>query len=181
MNFLELADSRHSCRHFGGTPIEPDKMNRIYEAIRLAPSAGNLQAYAVRVATDQKLKDALAMNAHNQKFIADAPVVLVFFTVPVLSAAKYRDRGMHLYCVQDATIACTYAHLAATDLGLSSCWVGAFDVYAVERCMNAHWSWRAVAMLPIGYSATNLLTSPPKSDKVQVYDSKSGYWLPRLF
>lgn len=161
MNFFELIESRHSCRAFEKTAVETEKLQFILDAITAAPSAGNLQSYFVKVASDEEIKEKLTASAYGQDFIRQAPLVLVFFTAPELSSAKYGDRGTFLYCIQDATIACTYAQLAATELGLASCWVGAFDVYGVERCMKAEWPWRAVAMLPIGYSSKPMV-SPSK-------------------
>jgi nitroreductase len=180
MNFIEIAANRHSCRQFTTDPIEAEKMNRILDAIRFAPTAGNLQAYTVRVVNDKILQANLAICAHEQGFIAQAPVVLVFFAVPEVSAAKYGERGMDLYCIQDATIACTYAQLAAFEVGLDSCWVGAFDSHMVNHFLQASWTWRPVAMLPIGYRATKSLTGSPKSDRVQVYDSDNSHWCSRL-
>lgn len=165
MNFFELINARHSCREFEEKPIEKEKIDFILNAVQQAPSAGNLQAYFVKVVTDKETAEKLTTSAYGQEFIRQAPLVLVFFTAPELSAAKYGDRGTRLYCIQDATIACTYAQLAATELGLASCWVGAFDVYGVERCMKAEWPWRAVAMLPIGYSSKPMI-SPPKVSRV---------------
>ena len=167
MNFFELIESRHSCRAFQEAVVEKEKLQLILDAIDQAPSAGNLQAYAVKVVTNNDTKEKLTSLAFGQDFIRQAPLVLVFFSVPDLSAKKYGDRGRFLYCIQDATIACTYAQLAATDLGLASCWVGAFDVWAVERCLKADWPWRAIAMLPIGYAETPL-TSPPKVSRVEL-------------
>jgi nitroreductase len=69
------------------------------------------------------------------------------------AAAKYHARGVGLYSVQDATIACAYAQLAAAQLGLGSVWVGAFDDDAVKRVLKTQADWRPVALLPIGYLA----------------------------
>jgi nitroreductase len=60
---------------------------------------------------------------------------------------------MSLYCIQDATIACTFAMLAATALGLSTVWVGAFNEDQVREIIHAPAGHRPVAMLPIGYAA----------------------------
>lgn len=119
------------------------------------------------------------MLASGQAFIREAPVVLVFFALPLGSMKKYGSRGNDLYCIQDATIACTYAQLAATDLGLGSCWVGAFDDYEVRKYLKADWSWKPVAILPIGYPTQTDLTSPRKYDKMMRYDSNSDNWFPR--
>ena len=179
MNYQQLIESRHSCRHFSRTPIEQEKMDRIYEAIRLAPTAGNLQSYIVREVRDKTTKFNLYSFSGGQAFVNDADVVLVFLATPEVSAKKYGDRGVNLYSVQDATIACTYAHLAAHDLGLGSCWVGAFEEGKVAKAVWADWPWKPVAMLAIGHPLSKTLTSPNKSDKVQVYDSSSNNWCSR--
>ena len=85
--------------------------------------------------------------------MAQAPVVLVFCAHAARSAGKYGQRGADLYCIQDATIACTFAMLSATALELSTVWVGAFDEGKVSRIINAPQAHRPVAMLPIGYAA----------------------------
>ena len=92
-----------------------------------------------------------------------APVVLAFCAHPRRSAAKYGRRGEELYCVQDATIACAYAQLAATALGLGSVWVGAFDTDAVAQAIGARRDWRPVALLPIGYPAESPEATPRRS------------------
>jgi nitroreductase len=125
MDFAELARARRSVRQF----------------------------YHVYVVHDQKRRDDLAAAAHGQQFVAQAPVVLVFCAHPERSATRYADRGRALYSVQDATIACTYAMLAAADAGLSSVWVGAFDDDAVAAAIDAPAALRPVAVLPIGYAA----------------------------
>ncbi len=85
--------------------------------------------------------------------MVEAPVVLVFCAHPARSSPKYAARGEQLYSVQDATIACTYAMLAATALGLASVWVGAFEDQAVSAALNLPQGWLPVAILPLGYAA----------------------------
>jgi nitroreductase len=89
--------------------------------------------------------------SYDQEFLVQAPVVLVFCAVPSRSAVRYTERGETLYCIQDATIACTHVMLAATALGLGTVWVGAFDEDAVHTIIGAEPEHRPVAMLPIGY------------------------------
>jgi nitroreductase len=92
-----------------------------------------------------------------------APIVLVFCTHAGRSAIRYGDRGVDLYCVQDTTIACTFAMLAATALGLSTVWMGAFDEDEVRYIINAPRACRPVAMLPIGYAAESSRIPPRRS------------------
>jgi len=148
---FEVVTERHSIRAFTDQAIADDVLKKILETVNRAPSAGNLQAFDVYQVTKQKHKEALMRAAHDQEFIAQAPVVLVFCAVPARSAVRYRERGESLYCIQDTTIACTFAMLAATALGLGSVWVGAFDEETVKEIIGVEPGHRPVAMLPIGY------------------------------
>ena len=113
MDFFDVVEQRRSTRAFSTRPIEPDKTLALLEAVNRAPSAGNLQAYEVYLVRNQAVKAALAAAALEQRFIAAAPVVLVFCAHPE-RAASYGERGRRLYALQDATIACTFAMLAAS-------------------------------------------------------------------
>lgn len=154
MEFFEVVKNRHSVRAFLDKPVEEEKIKKILETINSAPSAGNLQAYRVILVKDKNLKLALTNTSTlGQTFISQAPVVLVFLADPGQSASRYVERGQSLYCLQDATIACAYAQLAATELGLGSCWVGAFDEQGVKDVLNIQKNLKPVAILPIGYPA----------------------------
>jgi nitroreductase len=118
-----------------------------------APSAGDLQAYDIFVVRNKKKKYALAKAAGGQSFVSEAPVVLVFCSVPARSSWKYGSRGEQLYAIQDATIAAAYAQLAATALGLGCVWVGAFDEREVHEVLGQKAGLRAIVIMPIGYPA----------------------------
>jgi nitroreductase len=152
MDFFEVMKERHSIRAFASKPVEQDKLQKILETTNAAPSAGNLQAYEIYVVRQSQHRAALA-RASAQRFVADAPVVLVFCTHAARSARHYGQRGTRLYTVQDATVACTFAMLAVTALGLATVWVGAFDDEAVRQAIEAPESVIPVAILPIGYAA----------------------------
>lgn len=152
MEFLDLVIHRKSIRHFAEQDVEQAKLDRILQTARLAPSAGNLKAYVIDVIRNAETKLALSHAAHGQDFIATAPIVLVFLADEKRSADEYGLRGAKLFCIQDATIAAAYAQLAATDLGLASCWVGAFNEEAVAKAVGARSRLRPVALLPIGYA-----------------------------
>ncbi len=152
MEFFDIVQARRSTRAFAAKTLEPEKLQTIMEAANRAPSAGNLQAYEIYAVSQRATLQALAQASLGQAFIAQAPVALVFCAHPALSSRKYRKRGTSLYCVQDATIACAYAQLAATALGLASVWVGAFDDDAVRQAMGVGGDLVPVAILPIGYA-----------------------------
>ena len=153
MDFFEIVKTRQSIRAFQDKPIEREQVQQILETINRAPSAGNLQGYEVYLVTDHTVRQALARSTNGQDFITQAPLALVFCAHPGRSAKKYDQRGTTLYCVQDATIACAYAQLAVTALGLASVWVGAFNEDAVRAAIGVGHDLRPVAFLPIGYAA----------------------------
>lgn len=150
--FLELCRRRHSIRKFTAEPIPEGALQQILEAVQRAPSAGNLQAYEIVIVKEPQTKQMLASAAFGQGFVADAQVVLVFFALPQTSAKVYGDRGAMLYAIQDATIACTYAMLAATSLNLATTWVGAFSDKEVKAAIGVGVRHVPVALLPLGYA-----------------------------
>jgi nitroreductase len=159
MEFFEVLKARRSIRAYDSQPVEPEKLQQILEGINRAPSAGNLQAFEVYLVSDEERKSALARAAAGQAFLMQAPVNLVFCAHAELASGKYGNRGEHLYCIQDAAIACTFAMLSATALGLSTVWVGAFNEQAVRSVIKAPEAHRPVSILPIGYASETPLRS----------------------
>lgn len=176
MEFSNLIRKRRSIREFQDTPIDPQLLECILEALNRAPSAGNLQAYDIFIVERPDLRTALAQAARAQDFVRTAPLSLVFCAHLTRNEWKYKQRGIQLYAVQDATIACTYAMLAATDLGLGSVWVGAFDDTAVARVIGNPVDLRPVAVLSIGYPASEPPERPrrPLSDLVHRLDGPNA-------
>jgi nitroreductase len=174
MDFFELIHSRRSIRAYTSAAVEEAKITRILEAANHAPSAGNLQAYVILVVRNAATKAALSLASLNQESLTEAPVVLAFFAHQQVSAAKYKHRGTELYSVQDATVACAYAQLAATALGLGSVWIGAFDDASVKHILKAQADWRPVALLPIGYPAESPSATPRRALSALARDADAG-------
>jgi nitroreductase len=172
MNFFELIRTRRSVRTYTPHAVEAEKLDAILAAANAAPSAGNLQAYEILVVRDAATRRDLVRAALGQECLAQVPVVLAFFANPERSGARYRQRGAQLYSLQDATIACAYAQLAATALGLATVWVGAFDDATVVQVLGAQPGWRPVALLPLGYAAESPAATPRRglSDVVHHHD-----------
>jgi nitroreductase len=162
MEFKDVIKKRHSVRAFTSRPIEESKIKEILEVTNSAPSAGNLQAYKIFLVQDEKKKRELALASLAQSFVAEAPLVLVFCADPEASGKKYGKRGRSLYSIQDASIAAAYSQLAATSLGLASCWVGAFDDEEVLRVLGNPEGLVPVAIIPIGYPAEEPKATPRK-------------------
>jgi nitroreductase len=151
MELIELIKQRRSIRVFTRQAVEESKLQDVLLAASAAPSAGNLQAYEIFVVRDARRRKELAAAALAQELVAQAPVALVFCAHPALSEGRYRERGRSLYSIQDATIACTFAMLAVTNLGLATTWVGAFSDEAVWKVIGSPQGVQPVAILPIGY------------------------------
>jgi nitroreductase len=153
MQFFQAIDHRHSIRAYGTAPVERSKIEAIISAARLAPSAGDLQAYLILIVESPETKARLSEAALGQGFIAEAPLVLVFLADTRRSETTYGLRGATLFCIQDATIAAAYAQLSAAAQGLGSCWVGAFDEERVATLLGVPAHLRPIALMPIGYPA----------------------------
>jgi nitroreductase len=162
VDLFEAIKRRRSVRAFAPGAVEEEKVAQVLAAANAAPSAGNLQGYEIFRVARQEERAALARAALDQLFIAQAPVVLVFCANQARSAAKYRERGAKLYAIQDATIACAFAMLAATALGLGTVWIGAFDDGQVARVLGLR-DLLPVALLPIGYPAEAPEPAPRRS------------------
>ncbi|MEM3030906.1 MAG: nitroreductase family protein [Candidatus Micrarchaeia archaeon] len=172
MDFFEALKRRRSTRAFLPKPVEESKLQRILEAANSAPSAGDLQAYEIVVVKEGERKRALAAAALDQDFIAQAPVVLVFLANPPRSSRKYGDRGASLYSLQDATIAASYAWLAAVAQGLACAWVGAFYEDATRRILGAPKDLTPIAIIPVGYAGEEPEKTPRRPLKDLVHLEK---------
>jgi len=151
MDFWETIKKRHCVRSFAAKQVSDDLIEKIISAGKLAPSAGGLQTWHFEIIKEQKIKDDLTIASMMQKFIAQAPIVIVICADVEKSAGTYGERGRDLYAIQDTAAATQNMLLAVTDLGLGACWVGAFDEDKVSQILNLPSQLRPVVILPVGY------------------------------
>jgi len=151
MEFFDVIKTRKSVRKFKKQPVAPELITRLLQAVRSAPTAGNLQAYQVYLAEKPEQIRALAKAAYDQECVSGAAAVLVFCADGERSRVKYKERGLTLYCLQDTTIAATFGHLAAAALGLGSVLVGAFKEDEVSQLIAAPPTQRPLLLLPVGH------------------------------
>ena len=147
---MDAVKSRQSIRKFEGTDISVENVNDILEVGFSAPSAGNRQPWRVVVVRNKNTKAALVEAALNQKFIGQAPVILVVCAVPEESAERYGKRGRTLYVLQDTAALTQNLLLAAHMKGYGACWIGAFDEDEVKKLLDIPENMRVVALTPIG-------------------------------
>jgi nitroreductase len=149
MDFLELVSSRYSVRSYESRPIEQDKLDRVLEAARLAPSGSNRQPWKFVVVRDPEIRRQMVTACMNQQFIAQAPVVIA-------GVGLMPDRVMHCDIPGDPvdlSIAMEHLALAATAEGLGSCWIGAFDQDKVRQVLGIPESVKVVEVMTLGYPA----------------------------
>jgi len=153
MDVFEVIVSRRSIRAFKPDPVSEELVDKILEAARWAPSAGNLQAREFILVKNPEVKRRLSRAALGQDFIEEAPIDIVVCADEEQSARRYMDRGRKLYCIQDAAASIENILLIVHALGLGACWIGAFEEEAVAETLNLPRGVRPVAIIPIGYPA----------------------------
>ncbi|MBC7093689.1 nitroreductase family protein [Candidatus Bipolaricaulota bacterium] len=150
MDVTEAIKRRRSVRRYTGDPVTEDDVRAVLTAAIWAPSAGNAQPWRFIVVRDRALREGLVEAAHGQRFLAEAPVVIVVCADLARARRAYGERGATLYCLQDTAAAIQNMLLAATSQGLGSCWVGAFDEGKASELLKLPTGLRPVALIPLG-------------------------------
>jgi nitroreductase len=153
MNVLEAIKGRRSIRAFKSQNVSAEIVEKLVDAARWAPSAGNIQPWEFIIVRKPEIKRKLAEAALDQTFIEEAPLVIVVCANENGSFEGYGMRGKTLYCIQDTAAAIQNIHLVAYSLGLGACWVGAFREEEAREILNIPHGVRPVAMVPAGYPA----------------------------
>lgn len=154
MDVSEAIKKRRSIRSFDTSKkITDEQIEKILEAGRWAPSAHNLQDWYFVVVKDEDKKRQLVDAAMGQSFVGEAGIVIVVCADLRLSDRHSSRHGEDFYLIQDTTIATSFMMLEATELGLGTCWIGAFDEKDVKQVLDLEDHLRPVAVLPIGYPA----------------------------
>jgi nitroreductase len=147
MELKEVIEKRESIRDYEDKPIPQDKLLRVLEAARLAPSGSNRQPWKFVVVKDRQTRQKLAQAAEGQTFVGKAPVVIAAVATML---ELVMICGVPEYPV-DLAIAVDHLTLAAVDEGLGTCWIGAFSQEKVCDILKIPKSCRTVALLPLGF------------------------------
>ena len=153
MNFLEIAQTRQSCRNYAQTPVEQEKLDAVLEALRLAPSACNGQPYFVTVCRGETAKAVAAacQGMGMNKFASQAPVVLVLSEKAYVKTAAVGSKVKHNdYRSIDIGIAAAYLTAEATSQGLSTCIIGWLDDAKLRAACGLNQPVRLV--IALGYA-----------------------------
>ena len=153
MGFAELVRTRYSTRAYDPAPVDEAALARILEAVRLAPTAANRQAFRVVVLATEGREDELR-RIYDRGWFVQAPLVLAVCAVPAEGWVRAVD-GWSAAGV-DATIAMTHLILAAAEEGLGTCWVAAFDPTAAREVLDLPPGLVPWAFTPLGHPADSL-------------------------
>jgi len=169
MQFIELATKRYSVRSYKADPVENDKLQLVLQAARLAPTAANRQAFRLIVILTKNRESGL-LRIYNRPWFVQAPVAICICAIP--NEAWVRLDGTN-YSDVDAAIVMDHLVLAATDLGLGTCWIGAFDPIAAREVLGIPEQVNPIAFTPLGYPADQ----PPAKKRKNLDDLvKHNHW-----
>jgi len=163
LDLFEVIRERRSIRTYTKEEVSGENIEKLIDAARLAPSAGNIQPWEFVIVKDAETKRKLSVAALDQRFIEEAPAVIVICANEERSSWRYGQRGRTLYCLQDTAAAAQNILLAAHALGLGTCWIGAFHEEGVRRALNTPTGVRPVAIIPVGHPAEKPEAPPKRS------------------
>jgi len=153
--------NRRSVRTYNKREVDTDLIMKVLESAVYAPSSGNYQPWEFIVVRHPEIKKQLVEACYNQKWVLNAPVLIVACTNSRLAAAIYGERGLKLYGIQAVSAAIQNMLLTAESLGLSTCWIGTFSETIVSRILECPEYIRPSAIITLGYSDEKP-NSPPR-------------------
>ena len=149
MSVLDVMRARRSVRAYRSDPIPEDKIRRVMEAARLAPSGKNLQPWKFILVRDAETRRKLAEASRRQLFMAEAPLTIVACGYPDRS---YQRQGNYMPSWSiDVGIALEHLMLQAQEDGLGTCWIGAFEETQVKSILGVPEGVRVLALTPLGF------------------------------
>jgi nitroreductase len=168
---MELKDAirkRESVRYYEDKSVPEEKLLKVLEAARLAPSASNSQQWKFIVVREGKKRLDLSWAAGGQPHLVEAPVVIA---AVAMMPDYIMSCGVPAYAV-DLAIAVDHMTLAAVDEGLGTCWIGAFSQEKVRKILNIPQNCRVVALMPLGFPKQTGVPKIRKSlDEIVCYET----------
>lgn len=163
MDFLSVLQRRYSCRAFSPSPVEQEKVDRILEAGRIAPTAVNKQPVHVWAVSNPDTLEAIKGVTRSNY---GAPLLLIVGCRPADAWVRRYDgkNGAEV----DASIVATYLMLAAENEGLSTLWVGSFDPALLSSLLPGTDGYELVAMINVGYPSDGSVPSPMHEKRVLI-------------
>jgi nitroreductase len=150
MDFYDLIKNRESIRNYDRTrPVEKDKLDRILNAGRLAPSAANKQPWQFLIVSSEEMLDKVR-TCYNRDWFKDAPHILV--VTGRRADAWVRKYDGYNSLETDLTIAMDHMILAAENEGVGTCWIAAFNPEILSEALSLRMDEKVYAISPLGYT-----------------------------
>ncbi len=149
MNFNELINKRYSVRAYKSDKVEDEKLQQVLNAACLAPTAANRQPIQF-IVIHTAGREAELNRIYKREWFSKAPIVICACAVPSQAWSRMDNKN---YSEVDVTIAMDHLVLAATDLGLGTCWIAAFDPAAAREVLGLPNGVEPIAFTPLGYPA----------------------------
>lgn len=172
MKVEECIITRRSIRKYKDKAVDWEKVVQIVNAGKLAPSAGNLQNWKFVVVRNKLVREKLSEASFDQDWMVDAGVHIVVVAEPSKAGRFYGARGERLYTIQNCAAAVQNMLLMAHDIGLGSCWVGAFDEAKVKKVLGMTEDVSPQAIVVIGYTDEKLDMPPRRELEHTIYLDK---------
>ncbi|MFA5252017.1 MAG: nitroreductase family protein [Phycisphaerae bacterium] len=148
MTVLEVIRKRYACRAYIDKPIEREKLDQIFEAARLAPSAKNLQDWRFVAVSEKSKKQQVAASTNHFEVFEKAGVIIA-----ACSNSNYIMKCGQAAAPIDVAIALEHICLQATELGLATCWIGSFEPEIVRKVLNVPQDISIIELMAVGYPA----------------------------
>jgi len=148
MELIDAIQKRYSVRSYKNLPVEDEKLDKVLDAARLAPSAVNFQPWYFIVVREEKQRQKLN-EVYARKWFTSAPVVIIACVDHSKVWVRASD-GKNSADI-DPAIAIDHLTLRATDLGLGTCWVCNFDAKKCRELFSLPENIEPIALIPIGY------------------------------
>ena len=163
---FKIIEQRRSIRKYQDKPVEKEKILKIIDAARLAPSASNGQPWRFIAVTEKQTISNMATEALGfiNKWAKNAPCIIVGCSVKKNILTHYIGEALSgiKYHLLDVGIAMEHIVLTAEEIGLSTCWMGWFNERKLKKLLNIPLSWRIVSLLSVGYAVKKNLYNPKK-------------------
>ncbi|MCE5314908.1 MAG: nitroreductase family protein [Armatimonadota bacterium] len=150
MEYSELIAKRYSVRAYKPDPVEPEKLQRILETARLAPTACNNQPFRL-IVIETRGRQAGLKRIYKADWFAQAPLIICGCAVPSEGWVRRSDSKNHAEI--DLAIVMDHLILAAANEGLGTCWIAAFDPIAAREALDLPDDLVPVIFTPLGYPA----------------------------
>ncbi|MDD5064429.1 MAG: nitroreductase family protein [Phycisphaerae bacterium] len=166
MAVLEVIRKRYSCRAYLDKPIEKEKLEQLFEAARLAPSAKNLQDWRFVVVSEKDKKQQVAASTNHPEVFGKAGVMIA-----ACSNSNYVMKCGQAVSPIDVAIAMEHISLQATQLQLATCWIGSFEPETVRKALGIPQDIAVIELMAVGYPADQAKTpSREPIENIVCYD-----------